>query len=433
MEKFIESDPRQGLLLPVDLREWVPEDDLSHFVLAALERVPMDKFRFNTRGSGSAQYHPRMMLALLVYSYANGVSGSRRTERAPYRDLGTRYICADTHPDHDTICKFRRENFEAIAEVFLQVLLLAQELKLLQVGIVSVDGTKLNANASKHRSVRYDRAGELSKKLRADVASLLEQAEQADRSNAVDPQALPKELARREALAAKLDEARERLERKAKASAERDRAEYERKLAEREKRPGKRKGPPPQPPSESPEPSEQSNLTDPDSALMRRSRHHEYRQAYNAQAVVDAQGSQLILGARVSTCANDARELVADIESVPAALGRPGLVLADNGYASEREVHQLQRQDIIPLVSTGAEGRQRPYDFRPPKPEKAPPKNRAAWLTQMQELLDTEVGQRLYRLRQQTVEPVFGIIKHVLGFRQFHLRGAEKVNGEWQL
>ena len=194
MEKFVESDPRQALLLPVDLREWVPGDDLSHFVLAAVERVAMGRFRVNERGSGSAQYHPRMMLALLIYCYANGVFGSRRIERATYRDLGARYISADTHPDHDTICKFRRENFEAIAETFLQVLLLARELKLVRVGTVSVDGTKVDANASKHRSVRYDRAQALVEQLRADIDEWLEQAEQADAAGTADAQSLPEEL-----------------------------------------------------------------------------------------------------------------------------------------------------------------------------------------------------------------------------------------------
>ena len=208
MEKFIESDPSQPMLLPVDLREWVPEDDLAHFVLAAVERVPMSRFRVNHRGSGKAQYHPRTMLALLIYSYANGVFGSRRIERATYRDLGKRFICADVHPDHHTICKFRRENFEAVSSAFLEVLLLARELKLLKVGIVSVDGTKMDANASKRRSVRYDRAKALQEKLQADIAELMEQAEAAYNTPAPDDQSLPRELSRREALEAKLDEAR---------------------------------------------------------------------------------------------------------------------------------------------------------------------------------------------------------------------------------
>lgn len=433
MEKFVQSDPRQALLLPVDLRDWVPEDDLSHFVLAAVERVPMRRFRVNTRGSGSAQYHPRMMLALLIYCYANGVFGSRRIERATYRDLGARYISADTHPDHDTICKFRRENFEAVAESFLQVLLLAKELKLVRVGTVSVDGTKVDANASKHRSVRYDRAKALVEQLRADIEALLEQAEQADTGDGVDGQSLPAALSRREKLAAKLDAACERLERQAKARAEAEQGEYERKVAAREKRPGKRKGRHIKPPDDTPGGSEQSNLTDADSGLMRKSKHHEYRQSYNAQAVVDAEGSQLVLGARVSGCASDANERVADIDTIAEQLGQPETVLADNGYAHHSEVEPLQARGIEVLVATGAEGRRRRYDFRPPKPPQAPRCTPSAWLQAMSEALDSEAGRAKYRLRQQTVEPVFGIIKSVLGFTRFLLRGQSKVEGEWQL
>ena len=197
MAKFIASDPRQPLLLPVDLREWVPSDDLPHFLLSAVERVSLDRFRINERGSGSAQHHPQMMLALLIYCYANGVFGSRRIERAAYRDLGARYITADTHPGHDTICKFRRESFDAVSESFLQALLLARELKLLRVGLVSVDGTEVRANASKRRSVRYDRAKVLAAQLEADIAELMPEAEQADAQDSPEGQSLPEELARR--------------------------------------------------------------------------------------------------------------------------------------------------------------------------------------------------------------------------------------------
>ena len=189
--------------------------------------------------------------------------GSRRIERATYRDIGARYITADTHPDHDTICKFRRENFEAVAESFVQVLLLARELKLVGVGLVSVDGTKVDANASKHRSVRYDRAKALVKQLRADIDELLDKAEQADTSGGVDSLSLPGELARREKLAEQLDAACKRLETQAKARAESERGEYERKVAERESRKGERKGRHIKPPDDGPGGSEQANLTDP--------------------------------------------------------------------------------------------------------------------------------------------------------------------------
>ena len=438
MAKFIASDPRQPLLLPVDLREWVPSDDLSHFVLAAVERVSLDRFRINERGSGSAQYHPRMMLALLIYCYANGVFGSRRIERATYRDLGARYITADRHPDHDTICKFRRENFEAVAESFLQVLLLARELKLLRVGLVSVDGTKVRANASKRRSVRYDRAKALVARLERDIAGLLAQAERADSEGSLEGQSLPAGLARREKLKAQLDAACARLEGEAKARAQRERSSYERKVAARAARSGRRKGKEIQPPKETPSGREQTNLTDPDSGLMRKNKRSAYRQSYNAQCVVDASGSQLIVGNRVSRCASDRNELVSDIEAVPSAVGCPQTVLADNGYASGREVAALERGSVRGrrmdvLVAVGSEDRRRQYDFRPPPAPKRKAKTVTPWIEAMRAKLDSDAGRAQYRLRKQTVEPVFGIIKHVLGFRQFTLRGHEKVQGEWQL
>ena len=234
MAKFVDRDQSQLYLLPVDMREWVPDDDLSHFVVEAVNRVPMSSFVVNERGTGSAQYHPRMMLALLVYCYANGIFGSRRIERATYRDIGVRYVASNCHPDHDTICAFRCNNFEAVAQAFEQVLLLARELKLLRVGTVSVDGTKLDANANKRNNVRYDRAQEL----RSEIKALLDRAEQEDSREVVDPQALLEELSRHERLRERLDRACAELERRARRAAATERASYERKVSERERRKG---------------------------------------------------------------------------------------------------------------------------------------------------------------------------------------------------
>ena len=433
MSKFIDCERNQAFLLPPDLRDWIPEDDLAHFVIEAVERVEMSAFKVNHRGTGSVQYHPRMMLALLIYCYANGIFSSRRIERATHRDIGVRFVAANVHPDHDTIATFRRDNLAAFGESFLQVLLLAKELKLVKVGLVSVDGSKFEASASKHRSVTYERAGELIDQLKLDIADLMERAAAADGEGEDDPQALPKEIARREALCDRLDAARRRLEARAKARAEAERADYEAKVAARETRTGRAKGKHPKPPDETPRADEQSNLSDPDSRLMRKSKQHEYRQAYNAQAVVDAGGSQLIVGARVTNCASDRNELVADIAAIPAVLGRPATVLADNGYANGDEVAALAESDIEALVATGSSGRRRRYDFRPAKTEVPVKKPKAEWLKVMAAKLDSEEGRALYRLRQQTVEPVFGIIKAVLGFTGFSLRGLDKVAGEWDL
>ena len=433
MPKFVQRHQSQLYLLPPDLRDWLPEDDLAHFVVEAVERVPLERFQVNERGTGSAQYHPRMMLALLVYCYANGIFGSRRIERATYRDIGVRYVAANCHPDHDTICTFRRSNFEAVAEAFLQVLLLAKELQLLRVGTVSVDGTKVDANANTRNSIRYDRAGALREQWRGEIEGLLDQAEHADTDDVPDPQGLPEALSRRDTLRAKLDRACAELERRAQARADSERAEYERTVAARERRPGSRKGRHIKPPTEVPEAKAQINLTDADSALMRKSRHHEYRQAYNAQAAVDADGSQLVLGSRVSVCASDRNELVADVEAIPAALGAADRVLADSGYATGSEVSQLAGRGVEVLVATGAEGQRRRHDFRPEPPEQLTKEPQADWIKSMQEKMARPEHRAHYRLRKQTVEPVFGIVKQAMGFRQFLLRGLAKVEGEWAL
>ena len=433
MVKFVDCERDQAFLLPPDLRDWIPEDDLAHFVIEAVERVDMGAFKVNHRGTGSAQYHPRMMLALLIYCYANGIFSSRRIERATHRDIGVRFVAANRHPDHDTIATFRRENLAAVAKCFLEVLLLAKELKLLKVGLVSVDGSKFKASASKHRSVTYERAGELVEQLTLEIADLMGRAEAADDRGEEDPQALPKEIARRQALRDQLDAARRRLEARAKARAAAERDDYEAKVAARDERKGRAKGKHPKPPDETPRPDEQSNLSDPDSRLMRKSKTHEYRQAYNAQAVVDAGGSQLILGARVSQCASDRNELVADIAAIPATLGRPETALADSGYANGAEVETLAEAGVEALVATAAQGRRRTHDFRPAKAQAPPKEPKADWLKAMAAKLESAQGRALYKLRQQTVEPVFGIIKAVLGFTEFSLRGLDKVAGEWDL
>ena len=433
MAKFIESDQSQAFLLPPDIRDWLPNDDLAHFVLSAVERVDISAFRVNARGSGSAQYHPRTMLALLIYAYANGVFSSRRIERATYRDIGFRYLTANLHPDHDTIATFRRENLAGFSECFLQVLLMAKELKLLTVGTVSVDGTKLDANASKHRSIRYDRAKALTEQLQVDIDELVQQAEVADSDDAADPQSLPKALARREALKAQLDDACKRLETQAKARAKQEQGQYEQKVKAREQRKGRRKGKQIKSPDDQPKASEQTNLTDPDSRLMRKNKTSSYRQSYNAQAVVDADGSQLVLGHRVSQCASDRNELSASVLAVPKRVGRASCVLADSGYANGDEVADLTTEKMEVLVAIGRTDKQRRYDFRVPGEPKAAPKTLAPWIKAMQEKLETESARAKYRLRQQTVEPVFGIVKQVMGFRHFMLRGIDKVETEWCL
>lgn len=388
--RFVSIDRNQPLLLPPDLRDWIPEDDLVHFVIAAVEGMSLSVFKVNARGTGSAQYPPHMMLSLLIYCYANGIFSSRRIERATHRDMAVRYLTGDTHPDHDTICTFRRENFDAVAACFVHVLELARELKLLTVGTVSVDGTKMRANANKTRSIRYDRAGELIEQLELEVRELMEQAE------------------------------------------------YERKVKAREARNGK--GSPIKKPDPTPKPSDQDNLTDPDSRLMCKNKSSGFDQDYNAQAAVDADGSQLVLSAHVTQCSSDRNELVAAIKGIPDSVCQPETVLADNGYLNEAQVRALEGDGEEPkmnvLVSVHAEAKQlrRKHDFRPkPGDEKPPPKISSEFVLEMKEKMEQDASREKYRLRKQTVEPVFGTIKKWLGFTQFSLRGHENVDGEWKL
>src|SRR4051794_16901990 len=379
MTTYALFDCDQPFLLPPDLKDWLPEDDLAHFIVAAAERVRLGAFWTNRQAGGKPQYHPRLMLALLVYCYANGVFSSRRIERATYRDIGARFIAANTHPDHDTIATFRRTNKAAFEAAFLDVLMLARESGILKLGMVSIDGTKIDANASKIRSVRYDRAQVLREKLAADIAELTAKAEAADAEDS-DPQALPTEIARREALKAKLDAACARLEAEAKAQAEAEMPEYEETKAAYDAKKGRR-GRPPKPPDGTPPPDRQINLTDPDSQLMRKSKAHEYRQAYNAQAVVCAEGSQLILATNMATAPSDQPTFAATILAMENIIGLPRTVLADAGFASGAAVAKLEARRIEPLVALARTQRTDPTtSARRPSPNpSAASGNPGAW------------------------------------------------------
>ena len=427
MSSYVPYDRDQALLLPPDLEAWLPQDDLAHFVVAAVERVPLGAFEVAARSGGKPQYHPRLMLGLLIYSYANGIFSSRRIERATCRDIVVRFVAANLHPDHDTIATFRRANKAA----FLQVLLLARETGLLRLGTVSIDGTKIDADALKIRSVRYDRACELRARLAADIAQLSAQAEAAD-AEGYDPQALPEELARREALRAKLDAACTWLETQAHAEALAARPAYEAKKAAYDATKGRR-GRPPKPPDDEPPPERQSSLTDPDSALMRRSDAHEYRQAYNAQAVVCAEGAQLIRATNLVATSADAPSFAATILGMQSTIGLPSTVLADTGFASGPAVAALQARGIEPLVAIGRTQPHRLYDFRPPPPQKTPRRITEPWRIAMKAKPETDDARNLYKKRKQTVEPVFGIIKSAIGFTRFRLRGLQKVATKWTL
>jgi transposase len=427
-ERFVNVDRETPMLLPVDLRQWVPEDDLVHFVINAVDTMSLPSLKVNRRGSGSEQYPPQMMLALLVYCYANGVMSSRRIERASYRDIAVRYLTGDTHPDHDTICAFRRDNAAAVQEAFEEVLRIAREMGLVKVGTVSIDGTHIRANASKHKSLRYDRAGELEKRLREDVQGLLEQAEQADREGSGDDERLPEEIARREKLREKMLEARRRLEERAQQEAQAAEEPHGEKTEKRSGGGKKKK-------HNSPKDSAQINLTDPDSAIMRKSRRDSYQQAYNAQAAVDAEGSQLILATDVIATPSDANEMEPMVEKVKRNVGAPKRVLVDGGYVNCDSIRALQDREVEVYAAVSREDHNyRRYDFRPEKAAATTVKKVVdPLLIAMQEKLKSPEGRKVYGRRCATVEPVFGIIKEPMKFRQFLLRGIENVKTEWNL
>jgi len=436
---YVNIDRETPMLLPPDLRDWLPENHLAHFILDAVTLLPIQGFRVNLRGSGSDQYPPSMMLSLLIYCYATGRMGSRQIEAATYTDVAARYICGGSaHPDHDTICEFRRQNGKVFEESFVKVLAYAQELGVLKKrGGVSVDGTKIQANASKHAAVSYQRAGELIEQCEREVKELMAQAEAADRSPVPEGLKVPEEIARRQARKAKLETARQVIEARFEERRKAQQADYEAKMAEREKR--RKEGKPPrgrepQAPPERPEDKAQYNFTDPESRIMKAGNGDHFEQAYNAQAAVDTEGSQLVLGARVTEECNDKEQLGASIKSVNTSVREVTEVLADSGFFSDEVVREVEA-DGGPVVYAAVEkqGHHRTVADLIPQPDPPAPTASASVAETMRHRLRTAAGKAKYALRKQTVEPVFGIIKAVMGFRRFLLRGKTKVTLEWNL
>ncbi len=419
------------------MSEWIPEDDFVNFVIESVESIDISHFSYNRRGTGSAGYHPHVMLTLLIYCYANGVFSSRRIETASYRDIAVRYILCNSHPDHSTIATFRKNNVEAISEAFLTVLELAKELKLLKVGTISVDGTKIKASAGKHRNIRYDRALEIQEQLEIDIEELMAKAEQADSNESELSESLPEEIARRENLAEKITLAKKNIEERNQKRSEKEKADYDTKIKERESKEKTPRGRKPKEPSAEVNPKLCDNLTDSDSRVMKHNKQSELIQGYNAQAAVDADGTMLVLGTYVTNDCNDKEQLLAITSSVNERTGKVLTVLGDAGYGAEEKVKAVEKQGVEVLVSVhlGAFEEKRHYDFRPQKSTEKSKKKKIEkqWVTDMREKLIQPENRAKYRLRQQTVEPVFGIIKQALGFRQFLTRGLENVNNEWNL
>jgi len=436
MSNFRTIDRETGFLLPPSVDEWLPEKHLARFVVEVVDGLDLRAMSGSYRGSGSASYHPRLLLGVVVYGYATGVFSSRKLERATYDSVAFRFIAANGHPDHDTIATFRRRFLPDIAKLFVQVLLLAREMGLLKLGTVGLDGTKVHANASRHSALSYERAGKIEAQLKAEVADLLAKAEAADQADIPDGMSIPDELSRREERMQKLAEARTRIEARAKERFEREQAEHAEKLAAREaktkvtgKKPG---GRPPAPPAEGARPTDQINLTDEDSRIMPVAGGG-FEQCYNAQAAVAA-GSLLVVATDVVQAPNDKQQIepmLGKIAALPEGLGKADTLLADTGYFSASNVEACDEAGIEPVIAMGRQPHHPPLAERFAKTPAAP--NDPTPVAAMAHLLKTPRGRALYALRKQTPEPVFGIIKSVLGFRQFGLRGLEKARGEWSL
>ncbi len=436
MSRFRAIDRDTDFLLPPSVQEWLPEGHLARYVVEVVEGLDLSALERVYAGRGSAAYPPAMLLSLLIYGYATSTFSSRKIERVTYDSLAFRYIACNLYPDHDTLANFRRRFGEEFQAVFVQVLEVARENQVSRFGTVSLDGTKIKANASRHSALSYGHAETLEAQLKGEVQELLALAESADSTPLADGIDLPAEIRRREDRLAAIAVAKAKIEARAKERFEREQAEYRAKLARREdphKRTGKKPGSkPPQPPTVGPSPKDQVNLTDEESRIMPVCGGG-FEQSDNAQAVVDTE-SLLVLATHVSQAPNDKQQvkpMLAQLEALPEGLGGAQTLLADTGYYSEDNMHCCGDAGIEPLIAVKREAHHPHWRERFEEPGERP--TGATPVETMRHTLKTKTGKARYALRKQTVEPVFGVIKSAMGFRQFLLRGLEHVGNEWTL
>jgi transposase len=434
--EFIPIDRDTPYLFPPCVQEYLPEGHLARFVVEIVDQLNLSQLSAVYSGKGSKPYHPAMLVALLFYGYATGVFSSRKLEKATYDSIAMRYICANTPPDHDTIASFRKRFLKELEALFVEILLVAEAMGLVKLGNVSLDGTKIKANASKHKALSWEYANQLEEQLKAEVEELMRLAEEADQRALPEEMAIPEELKRREERLAAIEQAKQEIQARAQERFEREQAEYEQKVARREAYEAqtgqKAGGKEPTPPQPGPQPKDQVNLTDEDSRIMPSSRGG-FEQTYNAQAGVDVE-THLIVEHHVTQQPNDKQEIEPALENIaalPEALGEAENLLADTGYFSEANVERCQEANIQPLIPQKREKHNLPLTERF-KQDPPPPQNPNA-VEAMKHRMQTKAGKALYAKRKSTVEPVFGLIKHVQGFRQFLLRGLDSVQSEWGL
>lgn len=421
---FLPYEPKQDFLLPPSLAEWLPENHLVYFVSEIIDRLDLQIFyaRYEGDGRRNQPYDPAMLVKVLVYGYATGVFSSRKMARKLFEDIAFRLLGAGNFPSHRTICDFRLRHLPELKELFVQVAVLARELGMVKLGTIALDGTKIKANASKHKAMSYGRMKEQEQKLKQEIEAFLERARIIDAEEdarlgmeQADEQ-LPMELRRREERLAKIEAAKARLEAR-QADADREQGRH----PDDQQRRGGGAGRPFKHPFGVPDDKAQDNFTDPQSRIMKMG--GSFEQCYNAQAAVDGH-SQLILACGLTNNAADNDELLPMIEAVKSNLGElPKRVLADSGYRSEQAFAAVEEKRVEALVALRREGK----DQTAIDPKDYPATARMA------ERLATPEGQAHYRRRKVIPEPVFGWIKHVIGFRQFSLRGLTKVTGEWSL
>ena len=426
------------MLMPASIQEWLPEQHLARFVVEIVDQLDLSEITSQYGGGGKHAYHPALLVALLFYGYATGVFSSRKLEQATYDSVAFRYISADRHPDHDTIATFRTRFLEELEGLFKQILVLAAALGVLRLGAVSLDGSKVQGNASKHKAMSWGHANKLEEQVQGEVQRLLELAERAE-SEAPEQQVeldIPAELQRREERLAAIQAAKTKIEERAQERHATERAEYEAKLERREQREaqtGKKPGGrPPQEPQAGPKDKDQVNFTDEQSRIMPAAG-GQFVQGYNTQTSVE-QDSHLVVGNHVSQATNDKQEVepaLKELEKVEAELGKPQALVADAGYHSKENVERCAAAGIEPYIAGNREPHNQPLEERMKAPPACPADADA--VTAMKHRLQTAEGKAIYSKRKSTVETVFGVIKEVLGFRRFHLRGLRGARGEWNL
>jgi transposase len=419
----------------ITIRDVLPPDHLARFIVEVVSWLDLTAIYARYAPVGGEAYAPEILLALLFYGYATGVFSSRKIEKATYELIPFRFIAGGWHPDHDTIANFRKTFLPEITDLFAQVLVVAHELGLLKLGNISVDGSKVHADASKSHAVSYGRLSQLEQRLRVEVEELMAMGEKAEQGDLPEGLDMEYEIALRQERLLNLAQAKTVLEARAQERYEVEKAEYEAKLREREekaKQTGRKpRGQAPKPPTAGPRAKDQYNFTDPESRIMKNSTDKGFDQHYNVQVAVD-HDSRLIAAHTVSNHVNDQGEAIPTVDAIPAELGKPKAAALDNGYWSPANVEELNARGIEPYIATGRDSHHQSWQERFAQEPEAPPQH-ASLIVKMAYKLKTDIGKHIYSLRKSTVEPVIGIIKETLGFRQFSLRGMLAVAGEWCL